>query len=442
MTGLVGWWPLHRAVGDAVDLSGNGHDGTITGTTRGVAGRGGLSSYSFDGSDDEIVANGPDYTTGEAFTVSLWASSPSITTNPLAFGGTNDGSGPYSLIYVNGDSTTNGTVTINHYDGTNRANFDIGDGNMPNDEWVHVVFRQQATDSRQVFVNATQETSNTVSVNTFSSASVYIGGESGFTQHYPGALSDIRVYDRALSDAEIQRLYEWGGGDYAEPPSDVDDADALSYWTLDEDPTNTSTATDSWGTADGTINGATQANPAIRGTGLSFDGTDDRVETGENIAPAGPFSVATWTKFDNFTSANTLLSERDTSTSGWHLVTNSTPDVIFRYWDGGGNAQSIRWGNAPISTGEWYHFAGTYNGSDLRLYCNAELVKSGTGANSPSGGGQLVLGRESDSGTGNFLSGDLDDVRVYGRALSSAEIHDVYRYGTFGRDLRKETVTA
>ena len=53
MTGLVGWWPLNEYSGStAYDLSGNDNHGSLnSGVTQGVAGKGGLTSYSFDGSD-------------------------------------------------------------------------------------------------------------------------------------------------------------------------------------------------------------------------------------------------------------------------------------------------------------------------------------------------------------------------------------------------------
>lgn len=71
MTGLIGWWPLHEDSGRASDLSGNGNHGTLSGgVTQGVAGRGGLTAYSFDGVDGEVAL--PAQTLGNSFTVALW----------------------------------------------------------------------------------------------------------------------------------------------------------------------------------------------------------------------------------------------------------------------------------------------------------------------------------------------------------------------------------
>jgi hypothetical protein len=38
------------------------------------------------------------------------------------------------------------------------------------------------------------------------------------------------------------------------------------------------------------------------------------------------------------------------------------------------------------------------------------------------------------------MDGLIDDVRIYDRALEPWEIHEIYRWGTRGRDLRPDLV--
>lgn len=52
MTGLIGWWPLHEKTGRSNDLSGNENHGSNNSPIHGIAGKGGLTAYSFNGSDD------------------------------------------------------------------------------------------------------------------------------------------------------------------------------------------------------------------------------------------------------------------------------------------------------------------------------------------------------------------------------------------------------
>ena len=76
-----------------------------------------------------------------------------------------------------------------------------------------------------------------------------------------------------------------------------------------------------------------------------------------------------------------------------------------------------------LPAGTWSHLAATYDGSQLRLYVNgtqvAQTAASGSIATSTAPlriGGNAVWGE--------WFSGWIDEVRVYGRALSAAEIQD------------------
>ncbi|NCC23335.1 MAG: hypothetical protein EOM26_12890, partial [Alphaproteobacteria bacterium] len=44
-----------------------------------------------------------------------------------------------------------------------------------------------------------------------------IGGSSVWSVYGPGSIDDVRIYDRALSAAEIQSLYNGGGGSCTSP---------------------------------------------------------------------------------------------------------------------------------------------------------------------------------------------------------------------------------
>jgi hypothetical protein len=82
---------------------------------------------------------------------------------------------------------------------------------------------------------------------------------------------------------------------------------------------------------------------------------------------------------------------------------------------------------ATLPTGVWTHVALTRAGGTLQAYVNGAPAGSGTDAG-PLGFGScpLLMGVDADAGcTGTlngFLDGRLDDVRIYNRALSPAEI--------------------
>ena len=75
------------------------------------------------------------------------------------------------------------------------------------------------------------------------------------------------------------------------------------------------------------------------------------------------------------------------------------------------------------ATDTWYHVAGTYDGSTMRLYLNGtEQDTESPSVTTVIAGDGVVL---SHSGVSEALDGLLDDVRVYNRALSETEIGDL-----------------
>ena len=76
---------------------------------------------------------------------------------------------------------------------------------------------------------------------------------------------------------------------------------------------------------------------------------------------------------------------------------------------------------SPLATNTWTHLAVTYDSTMLRLYVNGALVSSApetaliTTSTSP-----LFIG--GDQTMGQYFNGRIDEVRVYNRGLSAAEI--------------------
>lgn len=79
----------------------------------------------------------------------------------------------------------------------------------------------------------------------------------------------------------------------------------------------------------------------------------------------------------------------------------------------------------PLRLGRWAHLAATYDGSALRIYVNGVLSGSAPaqGSLAPTTGPLRIGGNQR---FGEFFNGAIDDVRVYNRALSSADLrHDM-----------------
>jgi hypothetical protein len=184
------------------------------------------------------------------------------------------------------------------------------------------------------------------------------------------------------------------------------------------------------------------------------EGSGTVVADGSGNGNNGTISGATWTtsgKYGNalsFNGNNALVTINNAAslqlTSGMTLeawvypttVSNKWRDVIYKgndnyYLEGssnnsrrpalGGTFGSPLYGTAPLTANTWTHLAGTYDGATMRLYVNGVQVASRaqTGAIATSTNPLQIGG---DSIHGQYFAGRIDEVRVYNRALSAAEI--------------------
>jgi hypothetical protein len=85
----------------------------------------------------------------------------------------------------------------------------------------------------------------------------------------------------------------------------------------------------------------------------------------------------------------------------------------------GGDQSAV--GTAQLPLNVWTHLAATYDGTTLRLYVNAIQVGSRAlpGSMAVSSG---VLRIGGNSVWGEYFSGLIDEVRIYNRALTPAQI--------------------
>ncbi len=110
-------------------------------------------------------------------------------------------------------------------------------------------------------------------------------------------------------------------------------------------------------------------------------------------------------------------------------VTGLSDDTSYSYYvrceDGAGNSETLA-GATTVADGSWHHVAGVYDGSEVRLYVDGVLDASrSVGAFTLDTTQVLRLGERWSGGSDRF-SGTVDEARVYDRALTAAEIQELF----------------
>src|SRR3989344_4181705 len=137
------------------------------------------------------------------------------------------------------------------------------------------------------------------------------------TLSYPfnGLIDDVRVYNRALTEAEIKQLYKAGSSFHPNATNKSTIRDGLvGHWSFDGADMGTTSARDASGNANTgwLINGAKKAIGKI-GQGLSFDGSNDNVNVGDINATDGAtyLTVSAWGKQNKSGNSPRIISKSD-----------------------------------------------------------------------------------------------------------------------------------
>ncbi|MGD1003265.1 MAG: LamG domain-containing protein [Minisyncoccia bacterium] len=207
-SGLVGWWPLTEGSGSSsIDQSGNGNNGNWTGTASGTngtyyaGGRVGSWAGYFNGSTDAVNTVSNPSPTGSSRTVCAW-----IKTTTTSRGGIIDtrGSGSGGFFFsVN--RTTAGNLTYAHNGG---SAVEIAAG-VNNGQWnfVCAVYNVSLA-AASLYENGTiLGTISSFTAELTTTSTVQIGEDSTGGDLFSGLIDDVRIYNRALSAAEIMAIY-------------------------------------------------------------------------------------------------------------------------------------------------------------------------------------------------------------------------------------------
>lgn len=211
--GLVVYYPFN---GDAIDESGNGHDGLLVGGVTPTTDRRGHASraFFFDGVNGRIdIPHSPalDYVGSDSMSVSAWVklAEPIANLGPILCKGGSPGDGVGGSSYCTPFSASGQPrAYINHYPNGQPFSGLESDTAFTPGVWYHIVVLFAAHDVA-IYVNAELDTSTVFSSSpVLNSDPLHVGLDAdGLDEYFHGALDDICIYDRVLSQSEIESLY-------------------------------------------------------------------------------------------------------------------------------------------------------------------------------------------------------------------------------------------
>ena len=297
---------------------------------------------------------------------------------------------PYALSTVNGGQFL---IKSGDTDYIVDAMTDINDG-----EWHHLLGTYDGS-AMKLYVDGNLEDTNT----DFSGdlpvvvGDVHIGAdyEASPGNFFNGQLDEVRVYNRALADAEVQRLYEWAPG-------------PVMHLKMDEMSGASAFDSSAHGNEGALTNGPTWTQGKY-GAAVQFDGDNDNILIDNGFDTVNHLTIAFWIKPNNMTLDQYVTFDGDKKS------------VILGYQDNYFNIYDYPTGTAAdtqisATQGVWQYIVFTANETNIQGYKNGQLIFNVVGV-LDAGATSYRLSAE----TGGF-NGAIDDFRIYDYARTQKQI--------------------
>ncbi len=213
--GLVGWWPFS---GNANDESGNGNNGTISGATLTTDRFGAINScYSFNGTNNKIVIqNTLMSNTFSSHSTSVWIKTSSQS-NQMIYSDRGPNGGYPNYFWYKNSSMILSNGTWNHVSHNNNCtnNATSQSQSVSDNIWHNLV---SVFDAQQFTIKLYQDgvlvkTQSGITSNCYGNLSqpttigCYSGGGYADQTFFNGLIDDIGIWNRALTQQEINELY-------------------------------------------------------------------------------------------------------------------------------------------------------------------------------------------------------------------------------------------
>jgi hypothetical protein len=441
----VGWWKMDETSGEtAYDSSGNGNNGTWARTgshyVNGKYGNAGKMNYTSAYVGDYVNAGHPgSVEMGRAdFSISTWVKLSSTQGAGALAGLVTKGAGSssdkgYELSCSISGSTCGLTFWIS--DGINRSTSSGKVALNLDDQWHHieVVAKRDShqfyyVDGVDIGYNApTTPLSSFIGEDITNSSNNLLFGSWISSWIANSSMDDIRIYNYARTPAQVQQ--DMAGGIAAAESGGGPLPDPVAQWKFDEG--QGQAAYDSSYQKNNAQLGATSGvdatdptwtNSGKFGRALSFDGSDDYMETAASTA----FDVGT-------TVTMSAWIYRSSNSADWESITNHIKKTTSYdgYWIGSSANGKIRAFVGPytnyvettsaVSNNVWHYVSLVSNGTNFSVYVDGVKASADLAVGSITTTNVSVRIGKSIA-TGEQFDGLIDEVKIYNSALTPEQI--------------------
>jgi len=442
------FWRLNEPSGPfAFDYTGSGNDANVaTGVTRGVPGatNDADTAVALSGTATGLITGSTPAPAPDTFTVEAWFTTTTTTGGKIiGYGNGTDGSSSTYDRHVYMDNT--GRVLFGVYPGAVKV---VSSERAYNDGQWHHVSATLGSQGQVLYVDG-QLVGRDVSVTSGQPGFVgqwVVGGDTvaGWTsaptsKFFKGSVDDVAIYPTALGLAQVRAHVAASGRAVALPPSPTDAygtsviaSGPSFYWRLGE--ASGVAATDSTGLGERATYAGTPllGQPgAVGGTDTSatFNGTSSTMGSVFNSSGPAAFSAELW--FRTTTAVGGQLIGFGDKQTGLSTTTERSLSVL----NSGqlrlavNNNATVVDSPAAYRDGQWHQAVVSQGTDGTKLYVDGSLVGSAaqTGSQTFAGFWRVGGDKVSSGSSSSYLAGGIDDVSVFARALTGADVRAHYK---------------